>query len=152
MRAAMRRTALLVMGLAAVCGPVRAAPFAVRYAGTGTALALDEGSILADGVFKSAWIYQFFRTGRGLVSPRLQIMATRQIVDCHARTTRDLASVRYLASGVRIGARGADPGWTTSLRGSNSDLLMTAICDGPDRAWSRLRGPTVFDLYRSTWR
>jgi hypothetical protein len=152
MRAAILRTTLAAVGLTAVCGSAQAAPFAIRFSGTGTALVLDEGSAAPYGAFRSAWIYQFFRRGGGLTSERLQILATRQVVNCRTRQTRDLASVRYLASGVRIAATGSDAAWTTSLRGSNSDRLLTAICEGPDAAWSRAPGPTVFDVYRSTWR
>jgi hypothetical protein len=96
--------------------------------------------------------YEFFRTGSIFMSSRLQILATRQVVNCKTRRAKSLGTVGYLATGERISATGPDPGWSENLRGSNTDLILTTMCEGPDLAWTRLRAPTVFDLYRATWR
>jgi len=146
------RTALLALALAAACGAAQASPFVVRYGGSNTALAVDLGSIGRSGVFRSAMTYEFFRTGSIFMSSRLQILATRQVVNCKTRRAKSLGTVGYLATGERISATGPDPGWSENLRGSNTDLILTTMCEGPDLAWTRLRAPTVFDLYRATWR
>jgi hypothetical protein len=147
------RTALLGLTLAAAaCGAAQASPFVIRYGGSNTALAIDQGSIGSSGAFRSAMTYQLFRTGSMFMSSRLQILATRQVVNCKTRLAKSLGTVGYLANGARISATGPDPGWTENLRGSNTDLILTTMCEGPDPAWSRVRAATVFDVYRATWR
>jgi hypothetical protein len=152
MRKASMRTALLALVLTAACGAAQASPFVVRYGGSNTALAVDQGSIGRSGVFRSAMTYEFFRTGSIFMSSRLQILATRQVVNCKTRLAKSLGTVGYLADGARISATGPDPGWSENLRGSNTDLILTTMCDGPDLAWGRIRAPSVFDVYRATWR
>ena len=146
------RTALMALALAAAGSAAEASPFVIRYGGSNTALAVDQGSIGRSGVFRSAMTYEFFRTGSIFMSSRLQILATRQVVNCKTRLAKSLGTVGYLASGARISATGPDPGWSENLRGSNTDLILTTMCEGPDPAWTRMRAQTVFDVYFATWR
>jgi hypothetical protein len=145
------RTALLAIALAAVCGSAHATPFVIRYAGTNTAIAVDRGSIGRSGPVRVAWTYVLFRTGSIFMSQRLQILATRQAVNCQTRLEKSLGSAGYLASGAQISANGPEAQWGTSLRGSNTDLILTTMCEGPDPAWTMVRAATVFDAYRATW-
>ncbi len=144
--------AALAIALAAVGGAAHATPFAIRTAGADTAIAIDLGSITRFRSYRIAWTYEFFRSGAGLMSKRMQIMATREMVDCRTRQNIDLQTVRYMADGAELSRIGREAHWKISLRGSNSDYLVGVICDGVDPAWKASRVPTVFDLYRATWR
>ncbi len=145
------RRVLLGIGLAAVCGSARATPFAVRYAGTNTSIVVDQGSIGRSGAIRVAWTYVFFRSSP-LMTKRLEILATREVVNCQTRTEKALATVGYLSSGQLLSRAGPDPAWTTHLRGSNTGLMMTTMCDGADPAWTILRLPNIFAVYRAVWR
>lgn len=142
------RSALLGLVLATACGRAEATPFASRSAGAATAIAVDEGSIAPYGVNRSAWAYEFFRSK----DRRVQIMAMHKVVSCKTRQEWNLTVEGYLANGRRISSTAAAGGWTPMLRGSNSDYILTLICEGRDDAWRTLRLPTVFDVYRATWR
>ena len=138
---------LIGLALAAICSAAEASPFAIRTAGAATAIAVDEGSIGPYGVNKSAWAYELFKS-RG----RVQIMAMHKVVSCRTRREWNLSVEGYLANGTRVGSMPPEPGWTEMLRGSNSDYILKLICEGRDDAWRILRLPTVFDVYRATWR
>lgn len=142
------RSALLGLAVAAACRPAQATPFATRAAGAATVIAVDEGSIVPDGPNRSAWAYEFFHSkGR-----RVQIMAMHKVVSCKTRQEWNLTVEGYLADGTRISSAAGSGGWTPMLRGSNSDYILTLICQGRDNAWRRLRVSKVFDVYRATWR
>jgi hypothetical protein len=146
------RGMLLAVALTTVGGTARAAPFAIRYSGSNTAIAVDRGSIAPSGALRTATSYVFFRQGSFLMSRRLQIMATRQVVDCKMHRLKSLGSAGYLVSGMQISATGPDADWADTLRGSSTDYIITAVCEGPDAAWTTVRVQTAFDLYRVAWR
>ncbi len=47
---------------------------------------------------------------------------------------------------------GPEPSFSESLRGSNTDLMLRAMCTAPDDVWARRKADTVFDLYETVWR
>ena len=140
-------TACLGLALAGVCGAAEATPFVTRTAGAATAIAVDVGSIAPYGANRSAWAYEMFHSK----NQRVQIMAMHKVVSCRTRQEWNLTVEGYLANGRRIAANAGDGGWTPMLRGSNSDYILTLICEGQDDTWRKLRLPTVFDVYRATW-
>jgi len=145
------RGILLGIGLAAVCGAAQATPFAIRYAGSNTAIVVDEGSIGRSGAVRVAWTYVFFRSNR-FMTPRLEILATHEAVNCVTRREKALASVGYLANGAVLSRTGPDAAWSSHLRGSNTDLIMTTICDNAAAPWVVLRLRSVFAVYKAVWR
>jgi hypothetical protein len=145
------RGILLGIGLAAICGAAQASPFAIRYAGSNTAIVVDQGSIGRSGAARVAWTYIFFRSNR-LMTPRLEILATHEAVNCRTQREKALASVDYLASGVVLSKTGPDAAWSSHLRGSNIDLIMTTLCEGATPPWVVLRLPNVFAAYKAVWR
>ncbi len=143
------RRLLLALVLTASCGAAQAAPFVIRTAGSNTAIAIDQASVRVAGHFRSAWTYEFFREGG---KGRAQILGILELVNCANHFSRHLKVVHYQASGALLDVQGPEPRFTDSLRGSNTDLMLTAICDGPGDVWARRRAQNVFDLYRRAWR
>ena len=143
---------VLALVLAAACGTAQAAPFVIRTAGSNTATVIDQASVRVEGGFRSAWTYEFFREGGPLSGGRAQILGVLELVNCTDHLSRRLKVVHYLASGVALGRQGPERRFTDSLRGSNTDLMLTAICDGPSDVWARRQAANVFDLYRLAWR
>jgi hypothetical protein len=151
MRRPLLAIGLTMLVLATVTQAAEAAPFITRYAGTNTAIAVDMGSIGRGGAVRTGWTYVFFRSNR-LMTKRLEILATREAVNCTTRSEKALATVGYMASGAEISRAGPDPAWTIHLRGSNTDLIISALCEGRDPEWTLLRLPNVFAVYRAVWR
>jgi hypothetical protein len=138
--------------LAFACGEARAAAFAVRTAGAATAIAIDRDSIQARGRYRTGWTYEMFRERNPLGGARTQITGVLTLVNCRTLLVRRLKVVHYLASGATVSAIGPERAWTDSLRGSNTDLMLRAMCRGPGSEWAERRAGTVFDLYRLVWR
>ena len=143
----------LVLGLllAATCGSARAAPFVIRTAGSDTAIAIDQASIQRVGHYNTAWTYEFFRVGSPLEGRRTQIIGILELINCRTHLVRHLKVVHYLASGVAITRQGPQAAWTDTLRGSNTDLMLRAACEGPSNAWAHRRAANVFALYDKAW-
>jgi hypothetical protein len=142
----------IVLAAVAVGGAARASPFLIRYSGSNTALAIDQGSIAARGPFKAAWTYVFYRKGSIWVRDRMQIFGRRQIFDCRRSAEKDLATVGYADNGRIVARSGADAHWTIDLSGSNTAIVVNTVCDGPDAAWTRVAAPSVFAAFRQTWK
>ena len=145
------RGLVLGMALAAACGSAQAAPFVIRTAGSDTAIAIDQASIQRVGHYKTAWTYEFFRTGGPLEGRRTQIIGILELINCRTHLVRHLKVVHYLASGVAITRQGPQAAWTDTLRGSNTDLMLRAACEGPSNAWAHRRAANVFELYDKAW-
>ena len=130
----------------------QAREFVVRTAGAATVIALDGDSVLKTGHYRTGWTYEFYRERNPLVGQRTQITGVLLLVDCKTLLARRLKVIHYLDSGQAISRIGPERAWTESLRGSNTDLMLGAMCRGPDPVWARRKAETVFDLYRQVWR
>ena len=75
-----------------------------------------------------------------------------ELVDCKTLLARRLKVVHYLDDGQALSRTGPERAFTESLRGSNTDLILRAMCYGPDDVWAHRRAKTVFDLYDEVWR
>lgn len=151
---ARRRAALaaaLAVGLAAA-GRAEARDFAVRTAGADTAIAIDRDSLRRTGHYRTGWTYELYRERNPLAGRRIQITGVLLRVDCRTLLSRRLEVAQYLGDGRVLSRSGPERAWTEALRGSNTDLMLRAMCRGPDRAWARRKVKTVFDLYRRVWR
>lgn len=144
------RPAVIAVALFAA-GAAQARDFEVRTAGAATALAVDRDSVRRTGRFRTGWAYEFYRERNPLAGRRTQITGILWLVDCGALASRRLKVVHYLGDGRVLSRIGPERGWTEDLRGSNTDLMLQALCR-PDRAWARRRAETVFELYRRVWR
>ena len=145
--------ALLALGLALIpAAPAAASPFVVRTAGAATAIAIDEGSVLKTGHYRTGWTYELYRERNPLRGVRTQVTGVLLLADCHSLAARRLKVVHYKDSGEVISRIGPERTWTESLRGSNTDLMLRAMCGTPDDVWARRKAKTVFELYRRVWR
>jgi hypothetical protein len=151
MPGALVRRLLCAALLASACGGAQAASFAVRTAGAATVIAIDRDSIVAKGQYRTGWTYEMFRERNPLAGPRTQITGVLILVNCKTLLVRRLKVVHYLANGTTVSAIGPERVWTDSLRGSNTDLMLRAMCRGPDSEWAQRRAGTVFDLYALVW-
>ncbi|HEY4029243.1 MAG TPA: hypothetical protein VGM25_02785 [Caulobacteraceae bacterium] len=147
---ALRAAALAVVLFAA--GPASAREFAVRTAGTVTAIALDLDSVLATGHYRTGWTYEFYRERNPLLGERTQITGVLRLVNCKTLLSRRLKVAHYLADGRTLRTAGPEPAWTEAAAGSNAELAVLALCRGPDPDWARRKADTVFRLYRQVWR
>lgn len=138
--------------LVSTCGGARAANFVARTAGAATAIAVDLDSVRRNGFFRAGWTYEMFRERNPLNGQRTQITGVLTVVNCKTQFARRLRVAHYLASGRVLSVAGPEPAWTDSLRGSNTDLMLRAICHAPDSAWARRRAASVFDLYAMVWK
>jgi hypothetical protein len=146
------RLALLVLATALAAAPAQAGDFAVRTAGAATAIAIDRDSVRGTGRYRTGWTYELYRERNPLTGPRVQIMGVLELVDCQTLMARRLEVVHFFADGRRISRAGPEAAWTESLRGSNTDLLLRAMCGPVDPAWARRKAGTVFELYGMVWR
>jgi hypothetical protein len=154
MRARLGLAALgTVLGATALAAaPAAAGEFAVRTAGAATAIAIDQGSVRQRGPFRTGWTYELYRERNPLTGPRVQIMGVLELVDCRNLRARRLKVAHFFADGREISHTGPEPAWTESLRGSNTDLLLRAMCSPGDPVWARRQAQSVFELYRMVWR
>ena len=136
----------------AVAGPATANDFVVRTAGAATAIALDQNSVLKTGHYRTGWTYELYRERNPLTGERTQITGVLLLVNCKTLLARRLKVVHYLSTGETISRIGPETVWTESLRGSNTDLILRAMCLKPDDVWARRKAKTVFQLYREVWR
>jgi hypothetical protein len=146
-----RAPLVLLLALLAA-GPAAAKAFIVRTAGAATAIAVDEDSVLKTGHYRTGWTYELYRERNPLQGERTQITGVLQLVNCKTLLARRLKVVHYLDTGEAISRIGPETVWAESLRGSNTDLLLRAMCQRPDDVWARRKAATVFDLYREVWR
>lgn len=147
------RSALLAIALALLAaGPALARDFVARTAGAATVIAIDRDSVLKTGHYRTGWTYEFYRERNPLIGQRTQITGVLLLVNCKSLLSRRLKVVHYLDSGKAITRIGPEQAWTEALRGSNTDLMLRAMCRPPDGVWARRRAETVFDLYRDVWR
>lgn len=137
--------------MAALCGSAAAANFVVRTAGAATAIAIDMDSVAKTGPVRSGWTYELFRERNALAGERTQITGILELVDCRTLRVRRLRIVHYFDTGQVVSQIGPERTWIESLRGSNTDLMLRAMCTAPDPVWARRKAPTVFDLYRMIW-
>ena len=142
--------ALILVLLAA--GPASADAFVVRTAGAATVIAIDETSVLKTGHYRTGWTYELYRERNPLIGARTQITGVLLLVNCKTLLARRLKVAHYLVSGEAVSRIGPERVWTESLRGSNTDLMLRAMCAPPDPVWARRKAKTVFDLYRQVWR
>lgn len=142
--------AVLALSLLAA-SPAAATAFIVRTAGAATAIAVDKGSVLTTGRYKTGWTYELYRERNPLTGERTQITGVLELVDCKTLLARRLKVVHYLDTGEVISKIGPEKLFSESLRGSNTDLILRAMCRGVDDVWARRRARTVFDLYRKVW-
>ena len=149
-----RLTAVLALVTAAVLGsgPALARDFVVRTAGAATVIAIDQDSVLKTGHYRTGWTYELYRERNPLIGERTQITGVLLLVNCKSLLSRRLKVVHYLDSGKAITRIGPEQAWTEALRGSNTDLMLRAICLGPDRVWASRKADTVFELYRRVWK
>ena len=152
MRGAWASRLLCAALMAGVCGRAEAGAFAVRTAGAATVIAVDRDSIRANGLYRTGWTYEMFRERNPLAGPRTQITGVLTLVYCKTLLVRRLRVVHYLANGTTLSAIGPERVWTDSLRGSNTDLMLQAMCRGPGSEWAERKAGSVFDLYRLVWR
>jgi hypothetical protein len=145
------RWAALALALAAA-SPALAGDFVVRTAGAATAIAIDRDSMRQTGRYRTGWTYEFYRERNPLTGRRIQITGVLLLVDCKTLLSRRLKVAQYFDDGRTLSHSGPERAWTEALRGSNTDLILRAMCGGPDRVWARRRAKTVFDLYRQVWR
>jgi hypothetical protein len=145
------RWAALVLALAAA-GAAQAKDFAVRTAGAATAIAVDRDSVRKTGRYRTGWTYELYRERNPFIGQRTQITGVLLLADCKTLLFRRLEVVHSLEDGRALSRTGPERAWTEALRGSNTDLILRAMCRGPDRLWARRRAETVFDLYRQVWR
>jgi hypothetical protein len=145
------RWALIAIALAAA-GPALAGEFVVRTAGAATAIAIDQDSVRKTGRYRTGWTYELYRERNPLSGRRIQITGVLLLVDCKSLMSRRLKVVHYLADGRALSHTGPERAWTEALRGSNTDLMLRAMCIGPDPAWAKRKADTVFELYGKVWR
>jgi hypothetical protein len=145
------RLAVLAITLS-VAGPALANEYVARTAGAATAIAIDRDSIRQVGHYRTGWAYELYRERNPLAGERPQITGILELVNCKTLLSRKLKVVHYLEDGTLLNRFGPERAWTETLRGSNTELSIRAMCQGPDRAWARRRADTVFDLYRQVWR
>ena len=145
------RPALLAVALFA-SGTAQARDFEVRTAGAATAIAVDRDSVHQNGHFRTGWTYELYRERNPLTGRRTQITGVLLLVNCQTLLSRRLKVVHYLQDGRALSHVGPERVWTDALRGSNTDLMLRAMCFGPDRVWARRKADTVFDLYRRVWK
>jgi hypothetical protein len=142
--------ALLLLLSAAATVPTR--DFVVRTAGAATVIGIDRDSVLKTGHYRTGWTYEFYRERNPLTGQRTQITGVLLLVNCKSLASRRLKVVHYLDTGQALSHIGPERDWTVALRGSNTDLMLRAMCFGPDDVWAARRAETVFDLYRAVWR
>jgi hypothetical protein len=135
-----------------IAGTAQARDFEVRTAGAATVIAIDRDSVLKTGQFRTGWTYEFYRERNPLTGRRTQITGVLLLVDCKALMSRRLKVIHYLDDGRAVAHIGPERAWTEALRGSNTDLMLRAMCQGPGGAWARRKADTVFELYRRVWR
>ena len=145
------RPAILALALFAASA-AQARDFEVRTAGAATVIAIDETSVLKTGHYRTGWTYELYRERNPLTGQRTQITGVLLLVDCKSLMSRRLKVVHYLDNGQALSHTGPERDWTEALRGSNTDLMLRAMCFGPDRVWARRKADTVFELYRRVWR
>jgi hypothetical protein len=145
-----RAVAFILALLAA--GPAAASEFIVRTAGAATAIAVDEGTVLKTGHYRTGWTYELYRERNPLIGERTQITGVLELVNCKTLLARRLKVIHYVGTGEVLSRVGPESEWTESLRGSNTDLILRAMCAKPDDVWARRKAKTVFDLYREVWR
>jgi len=149
---ALRWAALAIAIALFAAGPALADAYAVRTAGAATVIAVDRDSLRQVGHYRTGWTYEFYRERNPLTGRRPQITALLELVNCKTLFSRRLKVAHYAEDGTALARFGPERAWTEDLRGSNSDLLLRAMCEGPDRTWARRRATTVFELYRRVWR
>ena len=147
---ALRPLTIAVVLFAASAAQAR--DFEVRTAGAATAIAVDQDSLHRTGQFRTGWTYELYRERNPLTGQRTQITGVLLLVDCKTLLSRRLKVVHYLGNGRALSHVGPERTWTEALRGSNTDLMLRAMCFGPDRVWARRKADTVFELYRRVWR
>ena len=145
------RSVVIVLALAAA-GPALANEFVVRTAGAATAIALDRNSVRQVGHYRTGWSYELYRERNPLGGERTQITGILELVNCKTLFSRRLKVAHYAEDGRMLSRFGPERAWTEALRGSNTDLILRAMCHGPDRAWAKRKADTVFELYRRVWR
>jgi hypothetical protein len=145
------RSAVLALSVFAA-GPALANQYVARTAGAATAIAIDLDSIRKVGHYRTGWAYEFYRERNPLYGQRPQITGILELVNCKTLFVRRLKVVHYLEDGALVDRFGPERTWTETLRGSNTELSIRAMCQGPDSAWARRKADTVFDLYRQVWR
>ena len=146
------RRVLFAALFAGACGGAQAADFVVRTAGAATVIAIDRDSVMVRGRYRTGWTYEMFRERNPLNGTRTQITGVLTLVNCKTLLVRRLKVVHYLAAGATLSTIGPERVWTDSLRGSNTDLMLRAMCRKPDSEWARRQAGSVFDLYRLVWR
>lgn len=147
----MRAVLAVLLGLLSA-GPAAANDFIVRTAGAATAIAVDQDSVLKTGHYRTGWTYELYRERNPLLGQRTQITGVLELVNCKTLLARRLKVVHYLETGEALSRIGPEREWTESLRGSNTDLILRAMCRKPDDVWARRKAETVFDLDREVWR
>jgi hypothetical protein len=145
------RWAVIAISLA-TAGPALAGDFVVRTAGAATAIAIDRDSVRTTGRYRTGWTYELYRERNPLFGRRTQITGVLLMVDCQSLLSRRLKVTHYLEDGHLLSHTGPESGWSEALRGSNTDLMLRAMCQGPESAWARRKADTVFELYRKVWR
>ena len=145
------RWAVVVLALS-VAGPALANDYVARTAGAATVIAVDRDSVRRVSHYRTGWTYELYRERNPLAGRRTQITAILQLVNCKTLFSRRLKVVHYLEDGGVLSRFGPERAWHDDLRGSNTDLVLRAMCEGPDRAWARRRAGSVFELYRQVWR
>jgi hypothetical protein len=146
------RAALALALTLLAAGPAAANDFVVRTAGAATAIAIDQSSVLKTGHYRTGWTYELYRERNPLTGERTQITGVLMLVNCKTLLARRLKVIHYLSTGEAISHIGPEPVWTESLRGSNTDLILRAMCVKPDEVWARRKAKTVFQLYQEVWR
>jgi hypothetical protein len=124
----------------------------VRTAGAATVIAIDRDSVLTTGHYRTGWTYEFYREHNPLIGARTQITGVLLLANCKSLMSRRLKVIHYRADGQTLSQIGPERAWTEALRGSNTDLMLRAMCFGPDPVWAGRRADTVFGLYRKVWR
>jgi hypothetical protein len=145
------RSAMIAIALTAA-GPALAGEFVVRTAGAATAIAIDRDSVRQTGHYRTGWTYELYREHNPLTGRRTQITGVLLLVDCKSLMSRRLKVAHYLEDGRVLSRTGPERAWTEALRGSNTDLMLRAMCRGPDPVWARRKAGSVFELYRKVWR
>jgi hypothetical protein len=146
------RTAAIAIAIALAAGPAQANDFVVRTAGAATAIAIDRDSLRKAGHYRTGWTYELYRERNPLTGQRTQIMGVLLLVNCKTLLSRRLKVVQYLDDARAVAHSGPERAWTEALRGSNTDLMLRAMCRGPDPVWARRKAKSVFQLYRQVWR
>jgi hypothetical protein len=141
-----------IAAVLAAAGPALANDFVVRTAGAATAIAIDRDSVRTTGHYRTGWTYELYRERNPLSGRRTQITGVLLLVDCKSLMSRRLKVAHYLEDGQLLSGIGPERAWTEALRGSNTDLMLRAMCTRPDPEWARRKADTVFDLYRQVWR